>query len=274
MTCDLHTHSVFSDGTYTPKELIKEAERLNIGAIALCDHNTVSGLSDFMKAAENSPVRAVGGVEFSAEYMGRELHILALFVTEDMYGEIENLIAIPKKLKEESNIHLAERLRAAGYDISYERLKAKTPEGSVNRAHFAAELTNLGYTSSINEAFEKILHKKNGFYEPPERLKAYDVIKFIKQIGAVPVLAHPFLNLACRELREFLPEAIEMGLAAMETIYSSYDEKTEKLADDVAKEFGILCSGGSDFHGANKPHISLGMMKVPYSFLEQLERLK
>ena len=166
MYCDLHTHSKFSDGTEWPEELIARAQGLGLSALALTDHNSVAGLPRFLAAAEGSGVEAVPGVEFSTDYRGKSLHILALFVRPEHYETISNLTAHYDRLKRESNLDLTRKLREAGYPIDYEALEASTPDGRVNRAQFGKELHRLGYVESVDEAFDKLLKERCGFYTP------------------------------------------------------------------------------------------------------------
>ena len=270
--CDLHTHSVYSDGTLTPAELVAEAKKIGLSAVALTDHNTVAGLPEFVSAAENSGVMAVPGVEFSTDYGNTELHILALFLQPEHYTPITNLLQEAAQRKEASNRALADALRNRGYLLDYDAIKANTPRGQVNRAHFAAELTRLGYTHTRQEAFETLLAPEFGFYVPPARISSLEAIRFIKSLGAVAVLAHPFLNLDEKALREFLPKAIAAGLDAMEVAYSQYSPETTALAEGIAAEYGLKCSGGSDFHGANKPQIPLGAPSIPIEWLDELQK--
>lgn len=270
--CDLHTHSVYSDGTLTPAELVAEAKKTGLSAIALTDHNTVAGLPTFISAAENTGVMAVPGVEFSTDYGNTELHILALFVRPEHYTPITNLLQEAAQRKEASNRALADALRNGGYLLDYDAIKANTPRGQVNRAHFAAELTRLGYTHTRQEAFETLLAPECGFYVPPARIGSLEAIRFIKSLGAVAVLAHPFFSLDEKALREFLPKAVAAGLDAMETAYSQYSPETTALAEAIAAEYGLKCSGGSDFHGANKPQISLGAPGIPIEWLDELQK--
>ena len=270
--CDLHTHSVYSDGTLTPAELVAEAKKIGLSAIALTDHNTVAGLPEFVSAAENSGVLAVPGVEFSTDYGNTELHILALFVRPDQYASITNLLEQAARRKEVSNRALADALQNGGYLLDYDAIKANTPRGQVNRAHFAAELTRLGYTHTRQEAFETLLAPECGFYVPPARIGSLEAIRFIKSLGAVSVLAHPFFSLDEKALREFLPMAISAGLDAMETAYSQYSPETTALAEGIAAEYGLKFSGGSDFHGTNKPQIPLGVPSIPIEWLKELQK--
>ncbi len=277
MLCDLHVHSNFSDGTDTPRELIRQAQTLGLGAIALCDHNTVAGLPDFMAAAAGSGVEAVAGCEFSTDYQGTELHILGLFLAPEHYAAVTALLEKAQREKEESNRNLVRALNEAGYAIDYEKVVARS-QGSVNRAHIAAELLEQGYVSSIQEAFKSLLTKKRGFYRPPQRIGAYDCIRFIQSLGAVAVLAHPFLNLDGDALRTFLPQAMEAGLDGMEVLYSKYSPETTEEALSIAQAFRLLPSGGSDYHGNNKPDIAMGTgrgnLQIPYAWLEALKERK
>ena len=271
--CDLHTHSVYSDGTYTPEQLLREAEEKNLAAIALTDHNTVNGLPDFL--AVNSRVEAVPGVEFSTDYNGIELHILALYLKTEYFAQVTALMEDYHRRKDQSNADLVMALNRAGYQINYDKIKASTLEGHVNRALIAAELTAMGYTESIKAAFKQLLQPKHGYYNPPRRSTPEEILGIIRELGAVSVLAHPYLNLKQDELTVFLEQATKYGLQGMEVYYSTYDEAATALALDTAAAFGLKKSGGSDFHGANKPDIRLGEgrgnLQIPASWLEELK---
>lgn len=272
--CDLHTHSYYSDGTYSPSEIIHEAVSLGLSAVALCDHNTTRGLSEFMSAADGTDITAIRGIELTSEYKGRELHILGLFIPEDNIPLMQEFADRFEIRKEKSNIELARALNDDGYKIDYAEMRSKNPKGYINRAHFAAELTRLGYTESIREAFRTLLNPSNKYYTPPIRPDSLDVIAFTSQIGAVPVLAHPFLSMNEALLLEFLPQAKEHGLVGMETLYSKYSPDETARATKIATEFQLKQSGGSDFHGGRKPDINLGTgkgdLRVPLEFAESL----
>ena len=266
--CDLHTHCLASDGSYTPSELIQLARKAGLSAIALTDHNTVDGLPEFLEAAKGTDLQAIAGVEFSTDWGETELHIVGLFIPEAHFDTVRALLVQARQWKVESNLALTEALNRAGFPISYERVQART-EGIPNRAHFAAELTQMGVTGSIKEAIHTLLSPKNGIYQPPKHPDALETIDFIHSIGGVAVLAHPFLNLKEPALREFLTQA--KHLYAMETLYTDFTPELTQKARAIAREFGLLESGGTDFHGINKPHINLGDTKVPMAFLNALK---
>ena len=275
-TCDLHTHSTFSDGTYTPDELINAAIAAKLSAVALCDHNTVDGLPRFLSAAEGKNIEAVPGAEFSVDLDGKELHLLGLFISPEYFSQISDLTALSHKLKEQSNIELIASLGKAGIQLNYDVIKSKTPNGKVNRAHIAMALTEAGYTASVKNAFDTLLSRSAGHYKDPNRESVWEIIDVINSIHAVPVLAHPFLNLDERALASFLPLAKARGLKGMECYYSLYDEKTTEKSLQLANEFGLLPSGGRDFHGSNKEGIGIavgkGNLRIPYEWMSELKK--
>ncbi|MBE6983949.1 MAG: PHP domain-containing protein [Ruminococcaceae bacterium] len=268
--CDLHTHSVFSDGTYTPTELVEAAENMGLSAIVLSDHNTVDGLPEFISAAQGKNTEAIPGAEFSVDYGGTELHLLALFIKEKHFPTITALMDDFQTRKAQSNYDLICALNNAGYDLCFEKIRNATPSGKFNRAHIAAELTQKGYVSSIKEAFSTLLAPKHGYYKEPKRPTVWEMLELIKSIGAVPILAHPFLNLEGDRLRIFLPQAKENGLIGMECYYPLYNKSTTEKSLELASYFRLKPSGGSDFHGSNKPDIALGVgkgnLQIPYDW--------
>lgn len=274
--CDLHTHSYYSDGTCSPSEIIDKALSLGLFAVALCDHNTTRGLPEFISAAEGRDILAIRGIELTSEYCGHELHILGLFIPEESIPKMQEFAGAFEARKEQSNLSLAAALNADGYAIDYAKMRAQNPQGYINRAHFAAELTRLGYTESNNQAFKTLLNPSNKYYTPPLRPSALDVIEFIKSSGAVPVLAHPFLSLDEETLLEFLPQAMARGLVGMETLYSKYSPEQIQRSIEIACEFNLKQSGGSDYHGAKKPDINLGTgrgnLRVPMELVEKLKQ--
>lgn len=271
--CDLHTHSCFSDGTESPAGIVARALGLGLSAVALTDHNTVAGLPEFLDAARGNPIRAVGGVEISTGYQGKELHILGLFLEPWQFDRVTDFLSVINRRKEDSNRALVQALNREGYALDYDAIRSAHP-GNVNRAVIAAALLEKGYIREIREAFQELLAPGGPCYREPERIDALEAIGFLASIGAVPVLAHPFLNLGEDGLRGFLPEAVKQGLVAMETRYPLFSDRACAAASRIAGEFHLLESGGSDFHGSNKPDIHLGTgrgtLHVPASFSENL----
>ena len=241
MFCDLHTHSTFSDGTFSPTEIVLKAKEIGLDAVALCDHNTVAGLDEFVSAGKKYGVTTVAGIEFSTEYNSKQLHIVGLFIKKENYSDITEIMAESQKLKEKSNKLLVKNLAKDGYILDYDKIKSSTVDGFVNRANIATALMQKGYVSSVKEAFQTLLMSKFGYYVPPKRPSS--------------------LYINEDELREFLPKAKACGLNATEAYYSLFNKTETELAEKICDEYGLLKSGGSDFHGATKPDISLGVGK-------------
>ncbi|MBE6758673.1 MAG: PHP domain-containing protein [Ruminococcaceae bacterium] len=282
MFCDLHNHSSCSDGTLTPSELAATAAEAGLGAVALTDHNTVSGLHEFVRSARELGVEPVPGVEISTEYPVdgevHEFHVLALFLGEASAEQVETMLREARRCSDVSKRELVDRLRAGGYDIpTYDEIRAEAGGVSINRAHVAAHLVRLGYAADRKEVFDTILDENSGYYRPARRLDSLEVISAIRHMGAVSVLAHPLLHLEAHRLEGFLEKASAAGLDAMEVYYSEYDERQTEQALALAGRYGLACSGGSDFHGGNKPHITIGAGKgdlaVPYEWYERLKAI-
>lgn len=274
MYCDLHTHSHFSDGSHSPAWLVSRARELGL-AIALTDHNTTSGLPEFLAEAEKQGVRAIAGIEFSTSCHGKELHLVGLFIRPEHFDALEAVAVDFHRRKAEANREMVRRLNAAGYEIDYEALVARSLTGNINRAHMANALVEKGYMSTPQEAFEKLLGDDLPIYVSCERLETAEAVRILREIKAVPILAHPLQELTEVELRQILPELKDAGLMGLETHHSSYDESAIERACAIAREFGLLPGGGSDFHGKAKPDIRLGEgrgnLRIPIAFLDALE---
>lgn len=272
--CDLHTHSNFSDGTDTPTQLVKRAKALGIKALALTDHNTPDGLKEFMEAGKQNDLITVPGCEFSTEFEGKEVHVVGLFFKEKYWAEINDFVELMHLAKRNSNVMMIENLQKLGYDVTFEEAMALTDGSDFNRAHVARLLMNKGYVASVGEAFDNLLKAGNGIYTPAKKITSIAAIRFIRAFGAVSVIAHPLLNLTYKEMLRFLPQAKEAGLDAIETCYTEFDEEMTSMAKLMAEKFELLESGGSDFHGENKPGIALGTgrgnLYVPFEFYEKL----
>ncbi len=272
--CDLHVHSNCSDGACSPEALLPIGKEAGISAVALCDHNTVVGLDRFEAAFAGSGILAVPGVEITAGYCEKEVHILGLFVPDEARPKLTEYLSEINRRKRECNRNLIQALRTAGYAITDADVAKEAGEAIPNRVHVAKALMKQGYLASVKEGFDTLLSDDGAFYRPAERLDALDVVAFLRSVSAVPVIAHPLLNLSEAELCAFLPQAKAHGLVGMETLYSMYTEAETALAAQLAERFDILPSGGSDFHGANRPEVQMGVgrgnLAIPLDHLEAL----
>ena len=273
MNCDLHTHTNHSDGSKTVTELLTEAKERDL-IIALTDHNTVTGLPELFAEADRLGVTVIGGTELSTVYNGREFHLIGLFIAPEYYETLESVCQEYHILKEQSNIALVNKLRDLGYNIDFAEIKRKNVKGHVNRAHIADELFKHGYVSSVAEAFDKLLEERCGLYIPPRRFELAEAIRFLRSIKALPILAHPVKDIDYDQLRAMLPELNEAGLIGIETMHSSCSDEQIAVLKGIAREFDLMESGGSDYHGNIKHGVELGVGKgnldIPISVYNRL----
>ncbi|CDE46661.1 pHP domain protein [Clostridium sp. CAG:411] len=273
---DLHVHSTVSDGTFTPTELVAEAKRCNLSAFALTDHDTVRGFEEAKKASEGSGIEVIPGVEISAAYKKKDIHILGLLIDPN-YEPLKRSLDAALLERDQRNAKMAQNLAAGGLDIDIERLTAAFSPGTVlTRAHFAKFLLETKQIKSMNEAFEHYLNADGPYYVPREYISPENAIKLIKQAGGIPVLAHPLVyHLPEEELDTLIARLKDAGLEGLEVFYSSNTGFDEGIVRRYANKYHLIMTGGSDFHGANKPHISMGSgkgnLKIPYSVLENLK---
>lgn len=267
--CDLHTHSVFSDGSDTPAQIVDTAIAADLAAVALTDHDSVDGLPEFLAAAAGKPIEAIPGAEFAVTHDGTELHLLGLYIPPTAFSQISELMQQAQLRREACVFALVESLNRAGYSLDFDALK-RSAQGQVTRAHVAVALEEKGYLSA-DVAFQTLLKPGAGHYQSPQRLPFLQVLELIRSVGAVPVLAHPFLNMTAEQLSAFLPFAKRQGLVGMECMYSAYDAATTAASFALAEAAGLLPSGGSDFHGDIRPEAPLGDQQVPYRFAQALQ---
>lgn len=265
---DLHTHSTASDGTLRPAELVREAARAGLTHLALTDHDGIGGLAEARAETARSTVAFLGGVEISAEYQPGTMHILGYgFREEDptLAGKLEDL----RKAREERNPKIARKLRERGMDVTVEDAASVAGGKVVGRPHFAKVLLEKGYVQSTQEAFDRYLAKGGPAYEDKVRLSPAESIRSIRDAGGVAVLAHPN-QLKVRddaELEALVKEFATLGLQGIECFYRDHGEADESKLLALAEKYGLVPTGGSDFHGANRPGIRLGVgqgrMRVP-----------
>lgn len=272
---DLHTHSTSSDGSMTPAELVKHAAQNGLAAIALTDHDTVSGVEEAVRAGERYGVEVVPAIEFSVK-SETETHILGFFI--DIHNPVlQGILSEIIEKRIERNVMTARLLQNLGFDVTLEEAKSLAPGGIVGRAHFARVMLNKGYVSSVKEAFEKYLSSGKPAYFGNQKLEAKTAIEAIHSAGGVAFLAHPHLiKISDERLENFLDELYSYGLDGLEGYYTDYDGEMQAKFQAMAKRHGLKISGGTDFHAAMKPHIAigrgLGNMAIPYSVLEEIKQ--
>jgi len=274
---DLHTHSTASDGSMTPARLIAHAASAGLSAVALTDHDTTAGLLEAAEAAKQYKIEFIPGIELSAYYKDREIHIVGLF-TDAGQKDFQTQIHTVSHAREIRNLEMIEIMQKAGIDITPEKLAASEGHGILTRANFAGYLLKNGVVSSVQEAFDRFLDKGKPFYVPRKRLTPEAAISAIKTAGGVPVLAHPLLYKFSEEVLEHCVAAMKtLGMEGMEVYYSRNHGSDTVRMKKLADKYQLACSGGSDFHGNYKPDIAIGTgtgaLRVPYEILDRLKSL-
>lgn len=275
---DLHVHTTASDGTFSPKELIEYASKKNLAAVAITDHDCITGIKEAKEYGKSYDVEVVSGIEFSTRYKDTEIHILGLYIDEnsdiflDGLGEIVNT-------RDERNYEMIKKLNDHGLNITMDDVTNTADSYIYTRAHIAKALFQKGYVSSIKEAFIKYIGNDGPCYVPREKVTPQLAIKLILESGGIPILAHPTLyNMDLRQLDVLINELSQIGLMGIEGLYSLYTKSEEKYLKDFANKYDLIISGGSDFHGSNKPDIDLGVgrgnLRIPYEILEIIKGRK
>ncbi len=276
---DLHVHSNCSDGTFSPEELVDMAISRGLAAFALTDHDTVEGVGRALEAAQGRDIRVIPGVEISCEYKvsptkKKEIHILG-YQLDHTGKELNDALADVARERDDRNRKMCENLHEAGYPIDYESLTSHFGSTILTRAHFARFLLEKGAIPSIDSAFKKILAEDGPYFVVRKYLTPEEGVRLIQNAGGIPVLAHPMLyKLSVTELHSLITELKGYGLKGIEALYSRNKGNDEAFVKKLAGEFGLFITGGTDFHGSNKPDIDLGVgtgdMKIPEDFLENL----
>lgn len=280
---DLHVHSNKSDGTLSPAEVAAHAAACGLSAIALTDHDCVAGIAEAQKAAQKlaaagTPLRIVPGVEISADYKNRDIHILGLLIDPED-AALNTALSKALASRDARNEKMVKNLQAAGLDITVENLLFGTGDTVITRAHFARHLLARGYVKTREEAFRKYLDSSTPYYVRREYMQPAAAIRLIRLAGGIPVLAHPLLyHLDADGVKELVAKLSGEGLMGIETIYSKNTGTDEAFVRKLAADFHLLMTGGSDFHGANKPDIAIGVgrgnLRIPEEMLEKLDAAK
>ncbi len=313
---DLHVHSNRSDGTLSPAQLVDYAMKKGLAAFALTDHDTIDGLKEAIeyagvlgsraarqtpgapsqggtagtRGAQNTPCPHTGpntgcpqavpevipGIELSAEYQSQDIHIVGLYIDYHNDTFIRKLREFVDS-RDIRNRKMCRRLQEAGIPIDYEELVAQFPDSVITRAHYAKYMLNHGYIKSMKEAFDRYVGDYAPCFVPREKVTPVQAVELILEAGGIPVLAHPVLYpISDIRLEQLTAELKEAGLMGLEAIYATYSPADERRMRALAQKYGLCVSGGSDFHGSNKPGLDLGTgygsLYVPWSVLEELIR--
>ena len=271
-TIDLHTHSTFSDGTFTPSQLVKYAEEKGLKAFALTDHDTTEGIKEAKSIETN--VEVISGVEISTRYDKKEIHIVGLYVNEND-ADLNKQLKYYREKRVTRNFEILEKLNSLGVDITIDDVKESCTGDVISRAHIAKALVSKGFVGSYTEAFDRYLGDNKCAYVPRETLNYEESMELITKAGGVPVLAHPLLyKMSDNNLENMMVKLRQKGLKAVEVYYSTHSNSDTQHIMAMANRVGLIYSGGSDFHGATKPKIDMGTgmgkLAVPYEILEKI----
>jgi len=272
---DLHTHSVYSDGTDTPTELVAMAAERGLRALALTDHDTVGGIPELLAAAASTPVEAVPGIELSAECDRGTMHVLGYFIDPASQTLLKKIAKV-RAGRDDRNVEILKKLNKLGYRLLWEDIGKQAGLDVLGRPHIAAALVERGHVKSKKAAFDLLLAKGRPGYVERERYSPKECIELIRQAGGLPVLAHPAtIHLSDAKLRALVGELKEHGLGGIEAHYAEHRPENIRRFVRWAKELDLVCTGGTDFHGKNSPDLKLGtgfgQLRVPDEALEQLK---
>jgi predicted metal-dependent phosphoesterase TrpH len=276
---DLHVHTNRSDGTVSPKEIVRMASRKGLRAIAITDHDTVMGVSQAQQEGSIAGVQIVAGVEISAECTEGILHLLGYFLDihhEDLNSGLEHL----RKGRLDRIPRIVSKLLDQDVVISEEEIRREASGGVPGRPHVANILLQKGQVRNLQEAFDRYLKKGAPAYVEKVKLAPADAIEMIISAGGVPVIAHPYSLKKDHPdaLEEFVKNLVDLGLKGIEAYYPRHTAEQTSTYLELARKLNLVATGGTDFHGSNKPSVKLGVIPgrgpLPYSILEELARRK
>ncbi len=275
---DLHTHSTASDGLLSPTALVQRAASLGIAVLALTDHDSVAGIDEACSAANRLQVACVPGVELSTDWPGGECHILGYFLDHRLPA-LQRVLEEFQRARRERGRRMVERLQALGLDISWRQVRKLAGSGSVTRSHIAEALVEAGCVASRQEAFDRYIGRGKPADVLRYKLTPEEAVALIRQARGVPVLAHPTFVEPERDWDAdplfpwpFLERLIAAGLLGLEAYYGEYSPDLSARLAALANFYGLIATGGSDFHG-NGQGPALGAAPVPPDTLDHLYRL-
>lgn len=264
---DLHIHTTASDGTYTPSEIVRMARDRGLRAIAITDHDSLNGVPEAMSAAEGSGLKVISGVEMSTDVKDGEVHLLGYFL-DLADSDLQALLTTLRNSRTERALRMTQNLTRLGVPITMERVLELAKGGAVGRPHVAQALKEAGHVSSIQDAFSMYIGRTGPAYVERYRLTPEEAVSHVLRHGGVPVLAHPRF---VPNVELLLPGLVAAGLAGMEVYYTGYSEEEVATLGAMAGHYGLVRTGGSDFHGPGvQVNAVLGGVAVPYAAVEGL----
>jgi len=269
---DLHSHTNQSDGSWSPEQLVEEAVRAGVTTLGITDHDTFAGYDQALGAARSAGLELVCGIELSTKLHGHSVHLLGYFFGSDGLTGFRRWVLEVQASRRERNVRLAQRLRELGFDITIEEAEARG-RGMTGRPHFAQIMVEKGYVRSFREAFDEYLDESAKGYVYRHEPQFAEGVKRVREAGGVASLAHPIrVN---GDVPALMPELRDAGMNAIEAYHSDHDADHTAMYLALAKQYGMLVTGGSDFHGDVKPGVKLGTgyggnLHIPEDLLDRL----
>lgn len=273
---DLHVHTLASDGSDAPAEVVRKVAELGLRAVAVTDHDTFAGLPEAIGAGARYGVEVVPGVELSTIYDGVEVHVLGYYMDAG-HPRLRAMMARATAERNARNETMVQRLHDAGYPITMDALHAEFPgQTMLGRPHISEYLMRRGYVASVQDGMKNLLGRGKPFYVARYNIPLEESVETLRAAGGLPVVAHLFKYRYTPEQRTAMVDAATAaGAVGLEAMYTNYTPEQEQAVRVLAAERGLLCTGGTDYHGARKPDIALGHgfgnLRVPYALLEGLK---
>ncbi|GAB6100766.1 PHP domain-containing protein [Halanaerocella petrolearia] len=264
---DLHLHTTASDGSFTPTELVNKAKEHSLSAIAITDHDTVDGLEEGKKAAQEVGIEFVPGIELNTDYKDAEIHILGYYIDLKRQKLRDKLTSL-KQARFNRIRKMVSKLNELGIEIEFTEVQELAEGAALGRVHLAKIMLNKGYVDEWEEAFDQYIGRSGPAYVKREKLTPFEAIELVKAAGGVPIIAHPGLV----SDQGLLPELIDAGAQGLEAYHTDHNQEETEHYIELAQEHDLLVTGGSDCHGpTRKAGMLLGQIKAPYSLLEELK---
>jgi 3',5'-nucleoside bisphosphate phosphatase len=263
---DLHLHTNFSDGTFTPEELVLQAQKHGLACIALTDHDTVEGCAATAKACATAGLEFIPGTELTAEHNDTELHLLGYFL-DTQNNKLLTEIAKFQTVRQNRIHEMVARINGLGVPLEAGSVFALANCKSPGRPHVARAMVKAGLVKNLDEAFERFLKKGRPAWVPKSKISALEAIELIHQAGGLAVMAHPGLN----RTDEIIPALVEAGMDGIECFHTKHSTQMSERYLEIADKFHLLVTGGSDCHGFSKNKPLIGTVKLPYEHVEKMK---
>ena len=259
MKIDLHVHTTASDGTMSPTEVVRYAKEKELQTIAITDHDTIEGIAEGLQEGRKLGLEVIPGVELSVDFAKGTMHLLGYYI-DHTSAELLEKLTIVQQARAERNLKIVEKLQGLGIDIDLSEVKEAPEHGQIGRPHFAYTMVQKGYVQNIQDAFDRYLRKGGPAYVEKFKFSPEEAMSVIHKAGGITVLAHPFTTnqLQLQDLELVIVDLKEKGLDGIETYYPEHSEGQTRLYRHLAEKYGLVITGGSDFHGLNKDKEDLG----------------